>query len=491
MRVLDGFRNLVLVSAALACLAFTPELFGDTAGGVADQVGRRRAVRRNTTAPDPPVAFVGVSVIPMTSNTVVPDQTVVVRAGRIQEVGPRDDVEIPPGAVVVDGSGRYLMPGLADLHTHLGIELAEGVAEGPNQAEVYLAFGVTTILNMGETLLPRGNGLMELRDRIARGELVGPTILTASIAYGPEDGVAPHQTVVSYEDGREHVAQSVAAGYDMIKVYTRIPAAAFYGIVDRAEEEGVAVVGHIPRQLGLGTSLSRGLAAVTHANQFWCGFFECSIQRSKVSSAIALLRAHDTVIQSTLYLNESFTAMYCRDTAAIETFFARPEMKYVHPLVIQHWRSQAYSWGGQGCRKSDAEPSYEFIQDYSRDFYEAGVPFVLGTDSPPALGVPGFSLLEELRVVRSSFGISPYEALLLGTRNADEFVSTNVPGAERFGTVEAGRRADLLLLEANPLQNLANLRRLAGVMARGRWYPAEELTERLARIAQEYSEIED
>ena len=484
MRVVKMFRNALLAAAAVASCAATPVSLVATADRVEANAGRRRAVERP--APDPPVAFVGVSVIPMTSETVVADQTVIVRGGTIDEIGPRSEIEIPPGAVVVDGSERYLMPGLADLHTHLGIELADGVAEGPNQAEVYLAFGVTTILNMGDTLFPRGHGLMELRDRIYRGELAGPTILTASIAYGPEDGVVPHQTVTTYEDGRNHVSESVAAGYDMIKVYTRTPASAFYGIVDQAEEEGVAVVGHIPRQLGLGTSLSRGLVAVTHANQFWCGFFECKVQRSKVSSAIALLRSHDTVIESTLFLNESFTAMYCHDTAAIEAFFARPETKYVHPLVIQHWRSQANSWVLQGCRKNDAEPSYQFIQDYSRAFYDAGVRFVLGTDSPPALGVPGASLLDELRVVRSSLAIGPYEALLLATRNADEFISSTVPGAERFGTVEPGKRADLLLLEANPLQNLANLRRLAGVMARGRWYPADDLTERLARIAHEY-----
>jgi len=451
------------------------------------QFERRRSVRRpvQPAAVEPSLAFVGVNVVPMTADVVLPDQTVLIRHGRIDAVGPRAEIAVPPGAEVVDGAGRYLMPGLADLHTHLGIDLGNGVNDGANQAEVYLAFGVTTILNMGETLQPRGAGLMDLRDRILTGESAGPTILTASIAYGPADGVAAHQTVASYDDGVRHVVESKAAGYDLIKVYNQVPSAAFYGIVDAARDNGMAVVGHIPRQLGLSASLTRGLAAVTHANQFWCGFFGCSIQPSLVSSAISVLRAYETTVESTLYLNERFTAFYCWNFAEVERFLAQPEMRYVHPLVIAHWRRQAGS-GSPGCHAGDADASYRFIQDYSRAFYRAGVPFVLGTDSPPVFGVPGFSLLEELRVVAASFRIDPYEALLLATRNAGDFVARTIPDAEPFGTIEVGRRADLLMLDANPLDNLSNLRRLRGVMARGRWFPEEELQARLDRIAGEY-----
>ncbi len=448
---------------------------------------RRHPARRSVAIPDDvPVAFVGVNVVPMTSNRVDPDQTVLIRDGRIEAIGSREEIAVPDDATVIDGAGRYLMPGLADLHTHLGIDLGDGLNEGPNQAEAYMAFGVTTVLNMGETLLPRGAGLMELRDRIASGELAGPTILTASIAYGPDDGVAAHQTVTSYADGRRHVIESRQAGYDMIKVYSGTPHAAFDGIADQARDEGMAVVGHIPRQLGLGESLSHGLEAVAHANQFWCGYFDCSVKPSRIQSAISLLRANDTTVQSTMYLNETFTDVYCGDVAAINRFFAQPEMRYVHPVVLDHWRRQAFSWTATGCHKNDAEPGFRFIQDYSRAFYDAGVPFVLGTDSPPVMGVPGFSLHEELRVVAASLRINPYEALVLATRNADGFVARTIPDAERFGAVESGRRADLLLLDANPLASLTNVRRLAGVMVRGRWFPESDLQARLARIASEY-----
>jgi len=433
-----------------------------------------------------PLAFVGVDVVPMGDETVLRDQTVVTEGGVIAAVGPRDGVAIPPGATVIEATGRYLMPGLADLHTHLGFELAEGVDDAANQSEVYLAHGVTTILNMGDTLVPRGEALMRLRDRILAGELAGPTILTASIAYGPEDGVAAHQTVATYEDGRRHVSESRAAGYDLIKVYTRIPPAALDGILDEAREEGLAVVGHIPRQLGLAESLARGLGAITHANQLWCGFFQCSILPSQVPGAISLLKAHGTTIQSTLYLNETFTAVYCGDTAALERFLAQPEMRYVHPLVLDHWRRQAAGFGSSGCHLDEAEPSYRFIQDYSRAFYQAGIPFVLGTDSPPAMGVPGFSLHEELRVVAQALRLRPFQALALATRDAGAFVTARVPDAEPFGRVEAGQRADLLLLAGNPLDSLANVRRVAGVVARGRWFPEADLRSRLERIAGEY-----
>jgi len=473
-----------ITTAFIACLTLLGASEPRAEAVPQDRQERRRPVR--VPPPPPPYAFVDVSLVPMTSNQVLPSRTVLVRNGFIEAVGPADEIALPVDTIVIDGSGRYLMPGLADLHTHLGIELAEGINEGPNQAEVYLAFGVTTILNMGETLTPRGHGLMELRDRIRGGYLPGPTVLTASIAYGPDDGVAGHQTVRTYEDGRRHVRESRAAGYDLIKVYNSVPAAAFDGIVDQAREDGFSVAGHIPRSLGLSSALSRGMSTVSHANQFWCGYFDCSVKPSRVQSAISLLRAYESTVQSTLYLNETFTDIYCWDKAALDKFLAQPEMKYVHPLVLDHWRRQAAGAGSSGCRKNDAEPGYRFIQEYSRAFYRAGVPFVLGTDSPPVFGVPGFSLLEELRVASATLEIGPYDALVLATRNAGDFVQRSMPDAEPFGTVEPGMRADLLLLEGNPLQSLGNLRRKVGVMARGRWYPEDELQERLTRVAREY-----
>jgi hypothetical protein len=428
-----------------------------------------------------PVAFVDVTVIPMTFNGVLEHQTVVTMHGQIHSIGAVDEVEMPDASVVIDGAGRFLMPGLADMHTHLDIELGDGA----NEAVLWLANGVTTIFNLGDQITPLGEGLMGLRDSILRGRLPGPTIYTASIAYGPATGAHASHTFTTAQQGRDFVIASKAAGYDFMKVYTSTTAATFGGISQQAGIEGMPIIGHIPTEVGLNEALRGGMRMVTHLNEFWCRTFDCGMNSDRLDAAVNPLVRRGGWVATTLALNENLKDMYCGDLTAFERFLDRPHMRFVNPEIIAWWRNLVTgSWNPSGCHRDDIEGPWDFTLWYTKEFFDAGIPMVLGTDSPPVMGAPGWSLHEEMRIMKTL--LTEFEVLILATVNAGRFMEENLSGVERFGTIEVGSRADLLLLEANPLDDITNAKRRVGVMARGRWYSERDLQRRLEQVAYSY-----
>ena len=428
-----------------------------------------------------PVAFVDVTVIPMTFDGVLEHQTVVTMHGRIFAVGPVDEVVVPSQAIRIDGVGRYLMPGLADMHTHLDI----GLGEGANEAVLWLANGVTTIFNLGDQISPLGDGLMQLRDDILDGWHPGPTIYTASIAYGPDTGARASHTFTSKSEGRDFVLASKAAGYDFMKVYTSTTSATFDGISEQAEIENMAIVGHVPREVGLASALDGGLKMVAHLNDFWCRTFDCGANENLLSSAVNPMLGNGAWVATTLALNENFRDMYCGNVQAFEQFVFREWWRFVHPSILSQWYNLVVGdWNPSGCRASDADGSWEFLLWYSKELYDAGVPMVIGTDSPPVVGFPGWSLHEEMGIL-GGFA-TRFDVLMMATANAGRFMDEHLPGVEPFGTIEEGKRADLLLLDRNPLDRLANAKRRVGVMARGRWFSERELQRLLQRVGYDY-----
>ena len=458
----------------LLCLTVTAGAQGKRAGETAVAIPQGVPASR-------PVAFVDVTVLPMTFDGVLEHQTVVTMHGNIHTVGMVDEVEIPEGAVRIDGNGRFLMPGLADMHTHLDIELGDGA----NEALLWLANGVTTILNLGDQLTPLGEGLMSLKNEILNGRLPGPTIYTASIAYGPNTGARNSHTFTTAAEGREFVTASKAAGYDFMKIYTSTTTATFEGISERAQIEDMAIIGHIPSEVGLDDALSDGLVMVAHLNDFWCRTFDCGANENLLSAAVNPMVSHGAWVATTLSLNRNFMEMYCGDVEALEHYYLRDYWRFVHPSIVGQWLNLVTgSWNPSGCSRNDAVEGWEFLKWYSEELYDAGVPMVLGTDAPPVVGVPGWSLHDELGIVGGF--MTRYEALALATANAGRFMDEHLPGIEPFGTIEEGKRADLILLDRNPLDRLAYAKRRVGVMVRGRWYPETELKRRLELVANSY-----
>jgi hypothetical protein len=395
-------------------------------------------------------AFVGVTVVPMDREVVLPNQTVIVRDGIVAEIGLASEVRVPDGASLIDGSGKYLMPGLADLHVHLQNEI---------DLAAYLAHGITTVLDLGAA--PR---ILGWRQRLEDGDLLGPHLLASYFI----DGVGGRFNIEEGEaSAREAIRSAGALGYDYIKVYNSLTTSQFDGIMEEANTLGLTVVGHGVREPGLKYILEAGQAMVSHAEEYLYTHFGNRMDRSLIPRAVDLTLRTGVYVLPNLSAYEAISAQAGRP-AAVDSFLAMSEVQYLHPSFRSSWRGGRYSRASQSERAVLAQRLI-FLRELTKAFSDAGVPLLLGSDSPFIPGLyPGESIHNDLRNMIEA-GLTPYESLSAGTRTAGEFVRGTVADAPLFGVVTQGARADLVLLESNPLDDVRHVRNPVGVMVNGRW----------------------
>ncbi len=407
-------------------------------------------------------AFVDVNVLPMDADHVQSHQTVLVEAGRITAVGPAATTQPPENSSIIEGRGTfYLMPGLADFHTHAH-QLEDLVG--------YAANGITSILQMGQ---PPNVPAMESRAEVNAGTIFGPHIYAGWFINGPGGG---GNVVLTDQAAREAVQYAKANGYEFVKVYNSLTPSQFAAIVAEARSQGVAVIGHGVRSVGMEGLLRGGQVMVAHAEEYIYTWFGNTTNLALLPSAVALTRETGAYLTGNPSAYEAIDKQWGKP-AQVEAYLKQPEARYLHPSVKERWRNADYAVrdGGLGDRTA-------FIRTVIKAMLDGGVPILLGTDSPFIPGMfPGFSIHDEIRNLISA-GFTPFQALSSGTRVAGEFIARTVPGAEPFGRVAVGQRADLLLLPSNPLQNLAVLRTPAGVMIRGIWWNAAGLQAKLEAI---------
>lgn len=425
-----------------------------------------------------PTAFVGVTVVPMDGERSLPDQTVLVRRGRIAAMGPRGSIELPSGTRILSGLGRWLMPGLADMHIH---------AWAPNHLLLCLANGVTTVRNMFGGPLH-----LHWRELIRSRQMVGPRLLTAGPIVDGDPPVWPGSAVVTTaEQGRAAVRQQHEAGYDFIKVYDGIPREAWEAVVDEARLRGLQVCGHVADSAGLHRALAVSQDSIEHLSgtvehlhtdgpdlrgiEGWFKFHE--LDDAAMAELAGRVRDAGTWSCPTLVVMDRIVPA---DEAA--RFVDEPHMRYVAPATQAMWDPSKdfrfRSWTDEhyaGLRAGDAAR-----RRFVGALQDAGAGLLLGTDAFNPWVVHGFAIHEELRLLVEA-GLTPYEALACGTSAVGRFL-----GESDVGVVAEGARADLLLLEADPLLDVANLTRRVGVMADGAWFPEAELTARLALVARSY-----
>jgi len=490
-----------------------------------------------------PVAIVNVNLIPMDGEHVEPGQTVLVRGDRIVAIGAAAEIAVPTDATIVDGTGRYLLPGLVDAHVHLfgfGPGPRENFADGP----IYLANGITTVVNLGGPATPRRATELEWKRRVEAGEMIGPTIYTAG-AFVNEPRVTTPDEV------ERDVRAQAQAGYDLIKFHelddttTGLSLASYRRMIDTARDLGIPLVGHAPNNLGVDVMLEarqplahlgnlsnvyflplashRGYLVLTAAAFFLLIAAAALSGAPPPSRAIALstlvafvcfslflpggplfesvaLRVMVTVLTLMVAIGAVVSAIVTvkllSDPRSSTAAQVRASVAFVASATLAlvlttfwtpvAWRSSTRGIDRLAIRLHDAGivvqstlTVYEAVGGLNR-FYRlpafnmkvaralnrAGVTLVAGTD---ARGVPqmppGTSLHRELQLLHES-GLSPYEVIRAATVTPAMFLRKD----HEFGTVTVGRRADLLLVERNPLQDLSTLRTPLGVVARGRWF---------------------
>ncbi len=432
----------------------------------------------------PLVAFINVNVIPMDAERVLAAQTVVVRDGRIVEIGPADRVVVPDGALKVNAAGKYLTPGLADMHVHL-----QGYDDASNNAmlQLFVATGVTTVLNLYG--MP---GHLDMRERVARGELFGPTIFTS----GPFISDAPH-TMPTPEEAERAVIEQKRAGYDIIKIHGDFSAEAFRRLFAAARKEKMRVIGHAPRNLGAMAMVEQRQDAVAHSEEYLYSYFYFNTNRPPRDADEETRRrflgeqekripeiARATAEAGTwVVANLSAYKTIGQQASDISSVLARPEMKYVPPRIFVNWMPDNNTYVkrfNDDYSRWILRANYGLLEKLVRGFRDAGARLLAGTDAPIPSIVPGYSIHDELQYLVEA-GLTPYEALRAATSNAAEFL-----GVTDGGTIAPGKRADLVLMESNPLEEITSTRRIAGVMARGRWLDGDDLQNMLKGLLASY-----
>jgi len=411
-------------------------------------------------------AFTNVSVIPMDRERVLARQTVVVRGGRIIAMGDAGKVPVPPGATRIDGTGRFLIPGLADMHVH---------TFDRDELTLFLANGITTVRNLHG--IPRH---LAWRDSLARGTMLGPRLHTSGpIIDGSPPTRATNVVVRTPEEAARAVADQKAAGYDLIKIYDNVPRDLYPVILSAARAAGLPVTGHLPTPVGLtGLLEAGGQQSIEHVEELLPLFRDGRDTTNVDSVARQLARAGIWLIPTVTVYTSALAQS--TDGAAVK---ARRELRYMNPATIRDWgwEPTATGFAQEGARERFTRTVEFFERSLIPALHRAGVRLLAGTDAPIPAIVPGFSLVHELRTfVRA--GLTPFEALATATRAPAAFLGAS----NEWGSIAVGRSADLVLLESNPLQSIDAVARPAGVMVRGRWLSRMELDSMLEALAARY-----
>jgi imidazolonepropionase-like amidohydrolase len=435
-------------------------LFASTAFAQASSASRKPSSVR----PSAPTAIVHVNLIPMDGEHVLSDQTVVVEGERISRLGPAPSIKLHPGVRRIDGSGQYLIPGLIDAHVHL-----ESQIEFP----LYLANGVTTVFNLDG----RPAHLL-WRRQVANGEVIGPTIFSTGPIF--------HQKRSPEEDVKL-VDEQAAAGYDAVKVYNEVSKEEYPALIREAKKRNLLLMGHIARGPGFALTLESGqsiahLEEIVYTNfnpQHDDDFDHLVFDESKIPELARQTKLANIYVTATL---NNF-ALIVQQATDLGTFLKNPELRYVAPWTLENFEPANDRYKNRfGPEKYPVLRNLLAIQrKLLKALSEEGVPIMAGTDATEVGPVAGFGLHHELEeFVRD--GLTPYQALETATTNPARYLRQS----EEVGSIETGKRADLVLLRANPLAEISNTQKIAGVMVRGHWLDAKDLASRLDEVPSRY-----
>lgn len=443
-------------------------------------------------AEPPAIAITNVTVIDTTGGPVQPGMTVVITGDRITEVGKSGKVSIPKDARVVDATGKFLIPGLWDMHIHW---------YDASYLPLFTANGVTGVRMMWGSPLHH-----KWRTDIEKGTLVGPRfVIASSIIDGPKP-IWPNSTAVgTMDEGREAVRKAKREGADFIKVYSLLPRDVFFAITDEAHRAGLPVDGHVPQSVTVSEAAGAGMRCMEHLTGI---LTECSSKEAELRKPNPAITDYTSDEGRAARRRANREAVESYDSKKAGVFFARlaRESLWQCPTLtvlrnIAHLNDpgittdERLKYMPESTRKMwDPANDFRFKSRTAEDFevsrqayrkqlevvgamQRAGVGILAGTDVLNPYCFPGFSLHDELELLVSA-GLTPMEALQAATWNPARFLGRE----KELGSVAKGKLADLVLLDANPLESIGNTRRIGAVVANGRLYSRAELDAMLAEI---------
>lgn len=408
---------------------------------------------------DTAIVITNVNVIPMDRERMVARQSVVVERGIITRIGPAGSVTIPRGALNVDGTGKYLVPGLVDVHVHLAYNTPD---EQQHILKLFLVNGVTTVVNL------RGAPqILELRSSVSAGNIPGPRIYTS----GP---YVNEPFVTTPDEVERAVIEQKRAGYDFVKLHGSLSRAAYARLNAVARRERIRVVGHAPRNLGVAPMFEERQYMLAHAEEFIYDTTNSSTDASLPEVEKRIPELARATARAGIWLTPNLTGFKAigRMVNDLNAVLAQPEIRYLPISNQRGWgpATNPYTNRIDRSKYPGIMARYQLLEKLVRAFHAEGVRLLLGTDAMNTGVVPGFSAHDELADLVAA-GLTPFQALRAATANAAEFFGN--PGDRR--TIAVGQKADLVLLDGNPLSAIANTRRIAGVMVRGRWLSAAAL----------------
>ena len=412
---------------------------------------------------------------------ILENQTVVVENGIVTQIGPTSELKTIPGAKLINAKGKFLMPGLTEMHAHIPTNDDEYVQE---VLFLYLSNGVTTIRGMlGDPYH------LELKRKVESNEVLSPRIYTSGLSLNGK-------SVTNAEDAVRMVREQKEAGYDFLKFHPGLKLKVFEALVSTANEVGIGFAGHVSTSVGIQRALEARYASVDHLDGFVEGLvppeaevdpnenglfgynFTDLADTSRISQLVQRTIDMGVWVVPTQSLLERIFS-----TATGESMAEQSEMRYISSKTLENWIERKNQMlENPEYSRNRSEKFIEIRRRLIKELFDQGAGIALGSDAPQIFNVPGFSIHHELETYIAS-GLTIFQALQIATVNPARYFNAE----DEFGIIKVGASADMVLLRGNPLDDLGNLKNPEGVMVRGNWLDRSTIENRLELIANKYA----